>query len=173
MCILRCPLCNGYRRRKWTRRHEFKSWTKKRAFHIALIPLGKVWIQLFSFQLWLNSRADWVLQPWLGNYSKRRKTVSSNLLKLRLKIDLVPYPARAKGLLNMYVYPCAYQLLLLSVNSFKGLISVYNCSYIIAWKIKSDFNIKWLKMPEQAIKPTSQPINQINIELSTQGLKRQ
>ena len=40
-----CPWCNGYRRRKWTRRHEFKSWTRLIAFHIALIPLGKVWIQ--------------------------------------------------------------------------------------------------------------------------------
>ena len=40
-----CPWCNGYRRRKWTRRHEFKSWTRPIAFHIALIPLGKVWIQ--------------------------------------------------------------------------------------------------------------------------------
>ena len=38
----------GYRRRKWTPRHEFKSWTRLSAFHIALIPLGKVWIQLFS-----------------------------------------------------------------------------------------------------------------------------
>ena len=28
------------------------------AFHIALIPLDKVWIQLFSLQLWVNSRAD-------------------------------------------------------------------------------------------------------------------
>ena len=28
------------------------------AFHIALIPLGKVWIQLFSLQQWVNSRAD-------------------------------------------------------------------------------------------------------------------
>ena len=28
------------------------------AFHIALIPLGKVWIQLSSLQLWVNSRAD-------------------------------------------------------------------------------------------------------------------
>ena len=46
------------RRRKWTRRHEFKSWTRLIAFHIALIPLGKVWIQLFSLQLWVNSRAD-------------------------------------------------------------------------------------------------------------------
>ena len=26
------------------------------AFHIALIPLGKVWVQLFSLQLWVNSR---------------------------------------------------------------------------------------------------------------------
>ena len=44
----RCPWCNCYRRRKWTRRHEFKSWMRRIAFHIALIPLGKVWIQLFS-----------------------------------------------------------------------------------------------------------------------------
>ena len=41
----RCPWCSRYRRRKWTRRHEFKSWTRLIAFHIALIPLGKVWIQ--------------------------------------------------------------------------------------------------------------------------------
>ena len=31
----RCPWCNGYRRRKWTRRQEFKSWTRLIAFHIA------------------------------------------------------------------------------------------------------------------------------------------
>ena len=37
------------------------------AFHIALIPLEKVWIQLFSLQLCVNSRTDWVLQPWWGN----------------------------------------------------------------------------------------------------------
>ena len=53
-----CPWSNGYRHRKWTRRHEFKSWTRLIAFHIALIPLGKVWIQLFSLQLWVNSRTD-------------------------------------------------------------------------------------------------------------------
>ena len=46
--------CNGCRRRKWTRRHEFKSWTRLIAFRIPLIPLGKVWIQLFSLQLWLD-----------------------------------------------------------------------------------------------------------------------
>ena len=71
----RCPWCNGYRRRKWTRRHEFKSWTRLIAFHIALIPLGKVWIQLSSFQLWVNSRtARW------DNLSRRRKILNSNLL---------------------------------------------------------------------------------------------
>ena len=32
----RCPWCNGYRRRKWTRQHKFKSLTRLIAFHIAL-----------------------------------------------------------------------------------------------------------------------------------------
>ena len=50
--------CNCYRRRKWTRRYKFKSWTRLIAFNIALIPFGKVWIQLFSLQLWVNSRID-------------------------------------------------------------------------------------------------------------------
>ena len=40
--LRRCPWCNGYRRRKWTRQHEFKTWRRLIAFHIALIPLGKV-----------------------------------------------------------------------------------------------------------------------------------
>ena len=56
--LRRCRWCSRYRRSKWTRRHEFKSWTRLIAFHIALIPLGKVWIQLFSLQLWVNSRTD-------------------------------------------------------------------------------------------------------------------
>ena len=43
---------------KWTQRNEFKSWMMPSAFHIALIPLGKVCIQLFSLQIWVNSRAD-------------------------------------------------------------------------------------------------------------------
>ena len=33
---MRCPWCNGYCRRKWIRRHEFKSWTRLIAYHIAL-----------------------------------------------------------------------------------------------------------------------------------------
>ena len=54
----RCPWCSRYCRRKWTRRYEFKSWTRLIAFHVTLMPLGKVWIQLFSLQLWVNSRTD-------------------------------------------------------------------------------------------------------------------
>ena len=50
------------------------------AFHIALIPLGDVWIQLFSLQLWVNSRTDCVLRPWLGNQFKKKTTLNSNLL---------------------------------------------------------------------------------------------
>ena len=34
----RCPWCNVYHRRKWTRWLEFKSQTRLIAFHIALIP---------------------------------------------------------------------------------------------------------------------------------------
>ena len=58
LCFWRCPWCNGYHRRKWTRWHEFKSRRRLILFHITLIPLGKVWIQLCSPQLWVNSRAD-------------------------------------------------------------------------------------------------------------------
>ena len=36
------PWCNGYRCRKWSRRHEFKSWTRLFVFHIVLIPLENV-----------------------------------------------------------------------------------------------------------------------------------
>ena len=41
VCNWRCPWCNGYRRRKWTRRHEFKSWTRLIAFSHSTNTLGK------------------------------------------------------------------------------------------------------------------------------------
>ena len=61
------PGCNGYRGRKWTRWHELKTWTRLIKFLIALIPLRKVWIKLFSLQLWVNNRTDYVLQLWWSN----------------------------------------------------------------------------------------------------------
>ena len=44
MISLEATWYNGYRRRKWTRWQEFKSWTRLIAFLIALILFGKVWI---------------------------------------------------------------------------------------------------------------------------------
>ena len=96
----RCPSCNGYHHRKWTRRHEFKSWTRLTAFHIALIPLGKVWIQLFSLQLWVNSRTGSIGEATsLGEGNSGFK-----LVKLRLKIELVSYPTLAESLVTMIIH---------------------------------------------------------------------
>ena len=108
--------CNCYRRRKWTQRHEFKSWTRLIAFHIALIPLGKVWIQLFSLQLWVNSRTDLVRQLVYEKENSEFKPV-----KPRLQIDLVSYPARAEGLVNRITYKTLSNLtdrIPLSKNNF-------------------------------------------------------
>ena len=54
----RRPRCNSYRRRKWTQWYEIEPLTSLFAFYIALILLRKVWILLFSLQLWGNSRAN-------------------------------------------------------------------------------------------------------------------
>ena len=64
---------NNYRLVKWTRGLKLKFWTKLFALQITLIPFEKIWIHLFSFQQWINSRTDWVSQPWYGNQSRRRK----------------------------------------------------------------------------------------------------
>ena len=39
--LSRCPWCNGYRRRKWTRRHEFKFWTRLICISHRINTLGK------------------------------------------------------------------------------------------------------------------------------------
>ena len=72
------------------------------AFHIALIPLGKVWIQLFSLQLWVNSRADWFFSLGEATSLEEGKNSEFKPVELRLKIDLVSYPAQAEGLVNIY-----------------------------------------------------------------------
>ena len=81
----RCLWCNVCAHRKWTWLPKFKSWTRLFVFRIMLVPLGKLWIQLFSFHLWVNNRADWVLQPWFSYQSIRTKTLNSNHLKIPLK----------------------------------------------------------------------------------------
>ena len=39
--LRRCPWCNDYRCRKWTQRHEFKSWMRLIAFPHSTNTLGK------------------------------------------------------------------------------------------------------------------------------------
>ena len=139
----RCPWSNGYRRRKWTRRHELKSSTRLIAFQIALIHLGKVWTQLFSLQLWANSRAATIHCQFrifcvrvsvflmLDSSALVRQLVGEKEnsefrpVKLRLKIDLVSYPARAEGLVNrmaiyiyiyIYIYVCMCVWLNITIN---------------------------------------------------------
>ena len=70
---------------KWTRRDEFKSWTRQIAFHIALIPLGKVWIQLFSLQLCVNSRADWGSSALVRQLVNEKENSEFKSVKPRLK----------------------------------------------------------------------------------------
>ena len=56
-----------------------------------------------SFVSFLFSLEKWVLQPWLGNKCRRRKTESKSV-KLCLKIDRVLHPAGAEGLVNKYIH---------------------------------------------------------------------
>ena len=116
----RCPWGYCYRCRKWTRWHEFKSWMKLMAFHIALILFRKVWIQLFSFQLYLDSRVDWVLLHCIGNQSWGRKSLNSNLSNSALKTDLISPPAcRGVGKYkHTHTHTHIYIYILVFINSF-------------------------------------------------------
>ena len=46
-------------------------------------------IHLFYLQIWVNSKAEWILYPGLVNQSRRKKTLVSKPTWLCLKIDLV------------------------------------------------------------------------------------
>ena len=66
------------------------NWKLLFAFHFKLIPLGKAWIRLFSPQLWVNSRADWVLKLWIGNKSQG-KILNSNQLYSSVNWPCAPF----------------------------------------------------------------------------------
>ena len=67
-----------------------KTWMGLFALQIVLIPLRKVWIQLFSHQLWLACRLAWILQPLFSNWSRRRKTPNSNQVYSDLFLSNLP-----------------------------------------------------------------------------------
>ena len=82
-CKLQCKWrrseWNDYYRKRRTLCSEFKSRKNLFSFHIVPIPLGKVWIQLFSPQLCVEGQIG--LFNLDGKLSTRRKTLNSNLLK--------------------------------------------------------------------------------------------
>ena len=96
-----------YRHKKWTWRPAFKSKTRLLSFHWALIPLGKVTIQLFS------ARHRWKIgQSGLFNFGMAtdvRKwkiwNQSSYISLFRLKIEIVLHSAFGEWLANyIYIY---------------------------------------------------------------------
>ena len=51
VCVLMCSQCDVHCRKTWVWLTKFKSWTKLISIHLAQIPLGKLCIQLFFFQV--------------------------------------------------------------------------------------------------------------------------
>ena len=67
-----------------------------KAIYTELIPLGKVCIQQFYCELWVNNREDWVLCRSYANLSWIRK--------LHWRIYFVSHPALVEGLLNTHTH---------------------------------------------------------------------
>ena len=68
-----CLCSNACHHRKWMQQPGFNSWMRLFVFPIVPISLRKAWIQLFSLQLWVNSRADYAILLWHGNQFRSRK----------------------------------------------------------------------------------------------------
>ena len=55
--------------------------------------------------IWVYSMGDWVLQPWWGNWSRRRKTLNSKLLNSALKLTSCHFlPGRRGWWIYIYIY---------------------------------------------------------------------
>ena len=96
--FVRSSQSNGYRRGKLT------YWLSLFVYYLAVITPGKVYIQLFSLQLWVNNRADWGVDPLYGNQSRRKTYLYSNLIPLFLKMNPMSQPAHSWGVrLTTYI----------------------------------------------------------------------
>ena len=76
--------------------------TRLMAFHIALLPMGKVWTLLFSHQLWVNSGSDWAFLGFVRQPIQKKENTEFQLVETPLKIDLMLHLPRAYGLVNTY-----------------------------------------------------------------------
>ena len=63
--------------------------------------MGKIWIQLFSFQIWVNNRSDLISSALVRQLVNENENSEFQSVNIRLKIDLVSYPVRVEGLVNM------------------------------------------------------------------------
>ena len=150
--------CNGYPCWKWTWKTKFKSWMRLIAFHMALIPLGKVWIQLFSLQLWANSRADWLFKLGMGTGLGEEKLISnpSTLLKNWPCVTSCSYRGVGKYIYNIkysnliqiiciqfYSFKCSYQILIIytQLYGFKKLFLFKNNHLFVQSYIVSSITI--------------------------------
>ena len=77
-CYRRRSWCDDYRRRKFTRLLEFKTWTRLFAFHIALITLGKVWILLFFLQLCIDRRTELLFEIDIVTSLKKKNWIQTH-----------------------------------------------------------------------------------------------
>ena len=98
------PWYNGYRRRKWTRWPVFTSWMMLIAFHIALTLLGKIWIQSFSLQLWVDSRGRLGSLVLVWQPVQEKEISEFKLVEIHLKIDLLPHAALSEWLVHTYIH---------------------------------------------------------------------
>ena len=135
----RCPWCNGYRHRLWTRRYEINSWTRLKAFHIGMNPIilppamlylsyapptyeygtrPNRLLKIIAILKRKNSRAEIVGQTRI--YSLGEAT-SLKPVKLRLKkLTLCHILPERRGWVNR-IWSLRWNKILLAVNS-----SLYN-----------------------------------------------
>ena len=122
---LRHLWCNGYHCGKWTQRSKFKTWTRLFAFHIALIHLGKVLIQLFSFQLWVNEggRLGSLILLW-----QPLKVVLDYSRQVYLHIHIHTSMHKSN---NIYVYICIYDIWFVHIYIYIYIYMLFDlCIYI-------------------------------------------
>ena len=94
---------NVYYCKKWTWWPEFKSWMKLFVFQIVLILLGKVCIQLFSLQLLVNSRADWLFNFGMTTGLGERKLIQTCNMNVVEGHFWIPIPEKL-----MHGYICGW-----------------------------------------------------------------
>ena len=80
----------------------FKSCPRLFAFHRALISLGKIRIQLFSLQQWVNGKAT--------SLGERKFSINN------FQTDLVSHPARVEGLGKYILYTDNFMVFVMKSN---------------------------------------------------------